>query len=123
MLIELAGRQIDKRKGRRLAQMTGKNELPPSGPVSVRVQCKPEKGSESVNAFPRFMASPTGRWLRIGAGAALIAGGLLMGGAGGIIIAVVGIAPLAAGASDRCLFAPAFRAPFKGRDIRERRDQ
>jgi hypothetical protein len=66
------------------------------------------------------MATPAGRWLRVGAGAALIAVGVLMGGTGDILLAVVGVVPLAAGASDRCLFAPVFRAPFKGRDVRER---
>jgi hypothetical protein len=66
------------------------------------------------------MASPAGRWLRIGAGAALIAVGVVMGGTGGIVLAIVGVLPLAAGASDRCLFAPLFRAPFSGRDVRER---
>ena len=71
-----------------------------------------------MNAFPRFIASPAGRWLRIGAGAALIGRCLLVGGTGGIVLAVVGVVPLAAGASDRCLFAPLFRAPFKGRDLR-----
>jgi hypothetical protein len=43
-----------------------------------------------------------------------------MGGTGDILLAVVGVVPLAAGTSDRCLFAPVFRAPFKGRDVRER---
>jgi hypothetical protein len=66
------------------------------------------------------MATPAGRWLRVGAGAALIAVGVLMGGTGDILLAVVGVVPLAAGTSDRCLFAPVFRAPFKGRDVRER---
>jgi hypothetical protein len=69
-----------------------------------------------MNAFPRLMATPAGRGIRIAAGAAMIVGGILIGGTGGIILALVGIVPLAAGASNRCLIAPAIGAPFKGSD-------
>ncbi|HEC22205.1 MAG TPA: DUF2892 domain-containing protein [Chloroflexi bacterium] len=65
--------------------------------------------------FVRFMSSTTGRILRIVAGLALIAVGLLVvGGTGGIILAVVGLVPLAAGLFGFCLFAPLFGASFKG---------
>jgi len=69
--------------------------------------------------FAQFMASGLGRALRIVAGIALIAVGLgLVGGTGGIVLAVVGLVPLLAGAFDVCLFAPLLGAPFKGADVR-----
>jgi hypothetical protein len=67
------------------------------------------------------MASRAGRGIRIVAGAALIAIGIAVGGIGGTIVAVVGVLPLAAGILDVCLFAPFFRAPFRGRDVRASR--
>lgn len=67
----------------------------------------------------KFLASQTGRWVRIIAGAILIALGLLVvKDTGGIILAVIGVVPLLAGVFDVCLFAPLFGAPFQGKDIR-----
>jgi hypothetical protein len=75
-----------------------------------------------MNPFVRFMASPIGRLVRILAGIALIALGLAgLGGTAGIIVAVVGLVPLLAGLFDFCVFAPLFRNPFKGADIRNER--
>lgn len=72
-----------------------------------------------MNPFVTFMASPTGRILRIVAGIALIAWGLLgLSGVIGAIIAVVGALPLLAGLFDFCIFAPLFQAPFMGPKIR-----
>jgi hypothetical protein len=72
-----------------------------------------------MNPFVAFMASPTGRIVRILAGVALIACGLLgLGGAAGIIVAVIGAVPLFAGAFDVCVFAPLFGNPFRGPEIR-----
>jgi hypothetical protein len=72
-----------------------------------------------MNPFVTFLASTTGRILRIVAGAALIAWGLAgLGGTTGIIVAVVGAVPLLAGAIDVCLFAPLFGAPLSGPKIR-----
>jgi len=72
-----------------------------------------------MNPFVKFMASPTGRILRIIAGIALIAWGLLgIHGAGGIVVAVVGLLPLVAGLFDFCVFAPLFGAPLSGPKIR-----
>jgi hypothetical protein len=68
--------------------------------------------------FARFMASRAGRGVRIVAGVALIAVGIAIGGTAGIIVAVVGVFPLAAGVLDVCLFAPFFRAPFRGCEVR-----
>lgn len=72
-----------------------------------------------MNPFIAFMASTNGRIARIIAGVALIALGLLvMNGTGGIIVAVIGLVPLAAGVFDFCVFAPLFGNPFSGAEIR-----
>ena len=73
-----------------------------------------------MNPFVKFMASTTGRIVRIVAGLALIGWGLLgLGGTAGLIVAIVGIVPLAAGLLDFCLFAPLFKNPMSGKQIRE----
>ena len=64
----------------------------------------------------KFVASTTGRIVRVVAGLGLIAWGLL--GGGGLVPAIIGLVPLAAGMFDWCVFAPLFGAPFKGCDIR-----
>lgn len=70
-------------------------------------------------AFAKFMASSTGRILRIVAGIALIAVGLLVvKDTAGIILAIVGVVPLLAGLLDFCIFAPLFGQPFRGPAIR-----
>lgn len=77
------------------------------------------RGMEEMNPFVSFMASPAGRLVRIVAGVALIAWGLLgLGGATGSIVAVVGAVPLLAGLLDVCLFAPLFSCPISGARIR-----
>ncbi len=69
--------------------------------------------------FAKFMSSGLGRGLRIVAGLALIMIGLFsVGGTGGILLAVVGVVPLAAGVLDVCLFAPVFGGPLKGAEAR-----
>ena len=66
-----------------------------------------------------FLASTAGRIVRIVAGVILIALGLLViEDTVGIIVAVIGLVPVAAGVFDFCLFAPLFGAPFGGKDIR-----
>ncbi len=71
--------------------------------------------------FASFMASPVGRFVRVVAGIALIAVGLLVvKDTAGIIMAVIGLVPLAAGLFDFCVFAPLFGAPFSGPAIRDR---
>jgi hypothetical protein len=71
--------------------------------------------------FAQFMSSGLGRGLRIVAGIILIAVGLaVVGGTGGIVLAVIGLVPLLAGVFDVCLFAPLFGAPLKGADVRAR---
>lgn len=72
-----------------------------------------------MNPFIAFMASPAGRIIRVVAGAALIAWGLLgLGGTWGIVVAIVGAVPLLAGLFDFCVFAPLFGNPFSGPAIR-----
>jgi hypothetical protein len=72
-----------------------------------------------MNPFVAFMASTAGRITRIVAGLALIAWGLLgLGGATGIVVAVIGALPLVAGLFDFCVFAPLFGAPLSGPKIR-----
>ena len=68
--------------------------------------------------FARFMSSWAGRIIRIVAGIALIVVGLLlMSGLWGIVVAVVGVVMVAAGAFNFCLFAPLFGGPFMGSEI------
>lgn len=68
-----------------------------------------------------FLASSAGRVVRIIAGIALVAVGLLaIEGTGGIVLAVVGVVPLLAGLFDFCVFAPLFGASFWGKQIRGR---
>ena len=68
-----------------------------------------------MNPIIKFLVAPAGRLARIVAGLALIGTGLFwFGGTGGIIIAVVGLAPLLAGAFDLCLFAPLFGHSLSG---------
>lgn len=71
--------------------------------------------------FFKFMATRTGRIVRVVAGLALIAIGLLViEGTAGVIVALVGLVPFLAGATDRCVFAPLAKLPFDGRRLRDR---
>jgi len=72
-----------------------------------------------VNPFCTFMASAAGRITRVVAGIALVVLGLLvLKGTAGIVVAVVGLVPLAAGLLDFCVFAPLFGCPMSGPKIR-----
>jgi Protein of unknown function (DUF2892) len=72
-----------------------------------------------MNPFVKFMASTTGRIVRVVAGLGLIAWGLFgLGGSTGLIVALVGLVPLAAGVFDFCVFAPLFGSPLSGPKIR-----
>lgn len=68
--------------------------------------------------FSQFMASTTGRLLRIVVGLSLVIAGVTMQSKGGYILAAVGLLPLAAGAFDWCILAPLLRVPFSGKAIR-----
>lgn len=66
--------------------------------------------------FVHFMRSSGGRLLRVLAGAALIGVGIgAIGGAAGIVVAVIGIVPLLAGIFNFCLFGPLFGVDLWGR--------
>lgn len=72
-------------------------------------------------SFLLFMASPTGRALRVAVGVALLVVGLVvLGGAGGIILAVVALVPLLAGLFDVCVISRLVGGPLQGADIRSR---
>lgn len=70
--------------------------------------------------FAKFMSATSGRWLRIVAGAVLVAAGLVwLGGVWGVILAVVGLVPLVAGILDVCLLGTLFfGTPLHGKDVR-----
>ncbi len=66
-----------------------------------------------------FLASSTGRVIRIVAGVVLVVLGLLViQDVAGIVLAVIGLVPLLAGAFDFCVFAPLFGQPLSGKAIR-----
>ncbi len=72
-----------------------------------------------MHPFVAFMISTTGRLVRIAAGLALMAWGLLgLGGTTGLVVAGIGAVPLLAGALDVCLFARLFGSPISGAKIR-----
>lgn len=72
-----------------------------------------------MNPMISFLASPAGRIVRIVAGLALVAWGLLgLPGVTGIVVAIVGLVPLVAGLFDFCVFAPLFGNPLSGARIR-----
>ena len=72
-----------------------------------------------MNPFVAFMASTAGRIVRAVAGLALLyVGFAVMGGTGGIIVAVVGLVVFSAGAFDFCIFSPLFGGPLSGVKIR-----
>lgn len=70
--------------------------------------------------FAKFMSSPAGRITRIVAGLILIAVGVwLVTGLAGIILAIVGLVPFAAGLLDVCLIGALFLGtPLRGADVR-----
>ena len=63
----------------------------------------------------KVMNSPQGRAGRVLAGAVLIVAGVLAGGTGGLVLALVGLVPLAAGATGVCLAAPLLRTSLRAR--------
>lgn len=72
-----------------------------------------------MNPFIKYLASTTGRSIRVVVGIALVAWGLMgLNGTTGIIVAIIGLVPLLAGLFDFCVFAPLFGAPLSGPKIR-----
>ncbi len=65
--------------------------------------------------FVTFMQTPFGRTLRVALGLVLIILGLFtFGGVLGVILAIIGLVPLVAGAMGVCLAGPLFGADFHG---------
>jgi hypothetical protein len=63
----------------------------------------------------RLMNSNAGRGARVLAGVALIAAGAAVGGGTGLVLALAGLVPLAAGAAGACLAAPLLHTPLRAR--------
>lgn len=63
----------------------------------------------------RLMNSPAGRAARAGVGLAMIVAGAAIGGTGGLVLALIGVVPLVAGAAGACLAAPLMRVPLRAR--------
>lgn len=73
-----------------------------------------------MKGFFKFMSSTAGRWTRAIAGIILIILGLfVLEGTTAWVVGIIGIVPLAAGLFDWCIFAPLFRLPFGGSELRE----
>lgn len=69
----------------------------------------------------KFMASPTGRLVRIVAGLILIALGIWVveSTLWQWVLIIVGLIPIAAGLFDFCLLSPLFGGPLAGKEIRQ----
>lgn len=68
----------------------------------------------------KFMAGFVGRAIRVILGLVMIAVGLFaVQGTAGIILAVVGILPVAAGVFNFCAIAPILGVPFMGKAVLE----
>jgi hypothetical protein len=70
--------------------------------------------------FGQFMASTAGRVTRGVIGISLIVAGLLVGGVGGWVLAVVGTVLLAAGLFDFCVITGLVDNIWSGREVRAR---
>lgn len=71
--------------------------------------------SFAQSGFARFVSSPTGRITRILAGLGLIGWGYTQrAGPGGIVLILVGLIPLAAGAFDLCFISALLGGPISG---------
>ncbi|RKH55794.1 hypothetical protein D7V93_21805 [Corallococcus llansteffanensis] len=65
-----------------------------------------------------FIASRTGRWVRILAGTGLVLGGLGAHSPRGAVLALAGLVPLLSGTLDLFLLGPLFGLPVRGADLR-----
>jgi hypothetical protein len=67
-------------------------------------------------SFVSFMKSPVGRGLRIAFGALVMLVGInQVGGTLGVLVAAIGVVPIAAGVFNFCLAAPLFGFDINGR--------
>ena len=73
-----------------------------------------------MNQTFKFLASSTGRIVRIVVGAALFALGFFgnVSTSVGTILMIIGLVPLLAGIFDVCVLAPLFGKPFNGKKLR-----
>jgi hypothetical protein len=77
-----------------------------------------------MNGLFEFLAGSAGRIVRIVAGLVLIVLGFwLLQGVWRWVLVIIGLAPLAAGLFDFCLFAPLFGLPVMGGPLRARLHQ
>jgi hypothetical protein len=65
-----------------------------------------------------FLASRTGRWLRIVTGAGMVLGGLTSGSSRGAAVALAGLGPLITGTLDLVPLAAFFGLPIRGEELR-----
>ena len=65
-----------------------------------------------------FLASRTGRWLRIVTGAGMVLGGLSSGTSRGTAVALAGLGPLLTGVFDIVPLAAFFGLPIHGEELR-----
>ncbi len=66
----------------------------------------------------RWIARPVGRAVRVVAGGVLIGVGIYLHDTTGVVLMVVGLVPLLAGAGNVCALAPALSSPFRGSQLR-----
>jgi hypothetical protein len=72
-----------------------------------------------ANPLVFFLATNTGRLVRIMGGLALVIWGRFgLSGTNALIVMLIGVVPLLAGTFDFCVFAPLFGAPLSGSKIR-----
>jgi hypothetical protein len=72
-----------------------------------------------MTPFVFFLASNTGRLVRIVGGLALVIWGRFgLSGTNALIVMLIGVVPLLAGTFDFCVLAPFFGAPLSGSKIR-----
>ena len=75
--------------------------------------------SFAQSAFAQFMSSPAGRIFRVVVGLMLIAWGYtIRQQTTGIVLMVIGLLPLLAGALDFCVLSAVLGGPLKGAEIR-----
>lgn len=68
-------------------------------------------------AFVEFMRSTAGRTARAVAGLVIIGAGIAIGGTVGVIVAILGVVPLAAGVFNFCLAGPIFGVDLMGHKL------
>ena len=73
----------------------------------------------AATPLAKFLAGTAGRTVRLLAGVVLVIAGLTwLGGTVGLIVAIIGLVPIAAGLFDFCLLSALLGGPLRGRDVR-----